>query len=343
MKKYSPWTWSRLEQLSIINFLQTHGGFSLRKTGKIWEKLEEMQICPGQLCYGMQVSIQQAPRSLANTLVWELLTLLLEDKKILNFLLHNGGKTGVWHLLERSSVVQGSSWQSLKQRFRGHILNKIWRLPPVQRADGLSQKVQTFALFLSRRMRYSRKKINSSVFHLYSNLRIRSIKQQTLCSVNSDWVWILASLCVELHLGVLQTETEFSQKPANLKWLKSGYIVYLPRCAWISTPQSESRLHPHQRGELLHLPPEIKQRKRKSSNAVAKKTKRIYTWIVHIYGYDHFPRDHWPRAKRPRGAFLEPTFSHPMKKMNLRTRIMGKNIWALSVSSSWLPIRESPK
>lgn len=40
MKKYSPW--SRLEQLSIINFQETHGGFSLRKTGKILEKFEEM-------------------------------------------------------------------------------------------------------------------------------------------------------------------------------------------------------------------------------------------------------------------------------------------------------------
>ena len=45
-KKFSPW--SRIEQQAIINFLQTHGGFSLRKTDKLWEKLGEMQICPGR-------------------------------------------------------------------------------------------------------------------------------------------------------------------------------------------------------------------------------------------------------------------------------------------------------
>ena len=61
MKKYSPWTWSRLEQLSIINFLQTHGGFSPRKTGKIWEKLEEMQICPGRSAMACKYQFNRHP------------------------------------------------------------------------------------------------------------------------------------------------------------------------------------------------------------------------------------------------------------------------------------------
>ena len=51
-------------------------------------------------------------------------------QKILNFILDNGrsadtGGVALWQLMEFRKVVEGRSWQSLKERFRKSILKRL--------------------------------------------------------------------------------------------------------------------------------------------------------------------------------------------------------------------------
>ena len=51
-------------------------------------------------------------------------------QKILNFILENGrsadtGGVALWQLMEFRNVVEGRSWQSLKERFRKSILKRL--------------------------------------------------------------------------------------------------------------------------------------------------------------------------------------------------------------------------
>ena len=51
-------------------------------------------------------------------------------KKILGFILDNGrsadtGGVSLWQLMEYRKVVEGRSWQSMKERFRKSILKRI--------------------------------------------------------------------------------------------------------------------------------------------------------------------------------------------------------------------------
>ena len=151
LKYRTPFT--RGEEEDIVKYFLDHGGFSIRGGNTVWKKMEEDWVCPGRTWHSLRerfvkhikphlrhfglsksdllkadrahnISKQNAGRKNCNFYSKE------EDLKIISFIVDNKrfldvGGNELWKLMEERAVLDGRSWQSMKERFRKVISPKI--------------------------------------------------------------------------------------------------------------------------------------------------------------------------------------------------------------------------
>ena len=144
---------SRGEEEAIVKYFLDHGGFSIRGGNTVWKKMEDERVCPGRTWHSLRerfekhiesnlrqfgsskndmlkadrdhnISKQTAGRRNCNYYSTE------EDLKIINFIVDNRryldvGGNELWKIMEERTVIEGRSWQSMKERFRKVISPKI--------------------------------------------------------------------------------------------------------------------------------------------------------------------------------------------------------------------------
>ena len=146
---------SRGEEEAIVNYFLRAGGYSTRGGNTVWKKMEEEGLCPGRSWHSLKerfdkhiepalhkfgVSRQRLldrDRDLNKTVDSDRKGKRAmrnynkqEDLKIINFICENKRFADVkgnelWKLMEGRKVVEGRTWQSLKERYRKIILKNI--------------------------------------------------------------------------------------------------------------------------------------------------------------------------------------------------------------------------
>ena len=151
LKYRTPFT--RGEEEDIVKYFLDHGGFSIRGGNTVWKKMEDEWVCPGRTWHSLRerfekhiephlrhfgasksdmlkadrdhnISKQNAGRKNCNFYSKE------EDLKIISFIVDNKrfldvGGNELWKIMEERAVLDGRSWQSMKERFRKVISPKI--------------------------------------------------------------------------------------------------------------------------------------------------------------------------------------------------------------------------
>ena len=144
---------SRGEEEAIVKYFLDHGGFSIRGGNTVWKKMEDERVCPGRTWHSLRerfekhiepnlrhfgsskndmlkadrdhnISKQTAGRRNCNYYSTE------EDLKIISFIVENRryldvGGNELWKIMEERTIVEGRSWQSMKERYRKVISPKI--------------------------------------------------------------------------------------------------------------------------------------------------------------------------------------------------------------------------
>ena len=143
---------SRGEEEALVSYFQQRGGYSLKGGNKIWQKIEEEWICPGRTWSSLK---ERWERHIEKNLkkFGTSKTMLMEkdkenpssskcsgaggksysrdeDLKIIEFISENKRFDDVkgnelWKIMVDRNVVEGRTWQSLKERFRKVIMKKI--------------------------------------------------------------------------------------------------------------------------------------------------------------------------------------------------------------------------
>ena len=153
-KRRSPF--SRGEEETIVKYFLKKGGYSSRGGNTFWKQMEEDWVCPGRTWHSLKerfdkhidpklqqfgVSRQQlldrdkelnrnkknfgeTKRETKRSYTKQ------EDLKIIQFICDNKRFADVkgnevWKVMEERKVVEGRTWQSLKERFRKNILKNI--------------------------------------------------------------------------------------------------------------------------------------------------------------------------------------------------------------------------
>ena len=143
----------RGEEEAIVKYFLDHGGFSIRGGNTVWKKMEDEQVCPGRTWQALRerfekhiepnlrqfgssktdmvkadrnhnITKQTAGRKNCNFYSTE------EDLRIIRFIVDNRrfldvGGNELWKIMEERTVLEGRSWQSMKERFRKGIAPKI--------------------------------------------------------------------------------------------------------------------------------------------------------------------------------------------------------------------------
>ena len=151
LKYRTPFT--RGEEEAIVKYFLDHGGFSIRGGNTVWKKMEDDWVIPGRTWHSLRerfekhiephlrqfgssktemlkadrehnISKQTAGRKNCNFYSKE------EDLKIISFIVDNRrfqevGGNELWKIMEERTVLEGRSWQSMKERFRKVIYPKI--------------------------------------------------------------------------------------------------------------------------------------------------------------------------------------------------------------------------
>ena len=145
---------SRGEDEAIVNYFLKNGGYSVRGGNSIWRKMEEEWICPGRTWHSLRERFEkyiEINLKLYGTSISDLLQVdnqnniskgvrgtrkncnyysKDEDLKIIQFIIDNKRFDDVkgnelWKVLEERNVLKGRTWQSMKERFRKVIVNKL--------------------------------------------------------------------------------------------------------------------------------------------------------------------------------------------------------------------------
>ena len=145
---------SRGEDEAIVNYFLKNGGYSVRGGNSIWRKMEEEWICPGRTWHSLRERFEkyiEINLKLYGTSISDLLQVdnqnniskgvrgtrkncnyysKDEDMKIIQFIIDNKRFDDVkgnelWKVLEERNVLKGRTWQSMKERFRKVIVNKL--------------------------------------------------------------------------------------------------------------------------------------------------------------------------------------------------------------------------
>ena len=145
---------SRGEEETIVKYFLRNGGYSTKGGNTVWKKMEDDWVCPGRSWHSLKerfekhiepalhkfgVSRQRLldrDRDLNKSPVSDTGGKVMrkyskqEDLKIVNFIFENKRFADVkgnelWKLMEEREVVEGRTWQSLKERFRKIILKNI--------------------------------------------------------------------------------------------------------------------------------------------------------------------------------------------------------------------------
>ena len=150
-KRRSPF--SRGEEETIVKYFLRKGGYSAKGGNTFWKQMEEDWVCPGRTWHSLKerfekhidpklhqfgVSRQQLldrDRELNKSKFSDSKKAMRnysrqEDLKIIQFICDNKRFADVkgnevWKLMEERKVVDGRSWQSLKERYKKNILKNI--------------------------------------------------------------------------------------------------------------------------------------------------------------------------------------------------------------------------
>ena len=151
-KRRSPF--SRGEEETIVKYFLKKGGYSNKGGNTFWKQMEEDWVCPGRTWHSLKerfdkhidpklqqfgVSRQQlldrdkelnrSKKNFGETKRMRSYT-KQEDLKIIRFIWDNKRFADVkgnevWKVMEERNVVDGRTWQSLKERYRKNILKNI--------------------------------------------------------------------------------------------------------------------------------------------------------------------------------------------------------------------------
>ena len=147
------------EERAVVEDLLAHGGYSQRGGTLLWRRMETSGVCPGRTWQSLKgrfdkhilfnlnkfgvskTDLMEADRrqkdkgmEVAKVEGGDVARRAgytpREDATILAFIAENRrqghvGGVELWKLMEKRGVVEGRSWQSLKERFRKTILKKI--------------------------------------------------------------------------------------------------------------------------------------------------------------------------------------------------------------------------
>ena len=142
----------RGEDESIVRYFLENGGYSIKGGNTVWKKMEEAWVCPGRTWGSLkerwdkhielnlksfgtskkqlrEKDVQKAASGRGARINGNYYS-KAEDVKIVNFIAENkrfqdtkGNE--LWKVMEERSVLEGRSWQSMKERFRKVIITKI--------------------------------------------------------------------------------------------------------------------------------------------------------------------------------------------------------------------------
>ena len=162
--------YSRGEEEAVVNFFLRNGGYSVKGGNMVWKKMEDDWICPGRTWQSLRtrfdksilknlkhfgvkeeqlIEVDRKLRGPQNAELGDLnprgfrqnvkYYTKAEDLKVLNFIAENrrfedvrGNE--VWQVIEERRVLEGRSWQSMKERFRKVMLKRI-------QSYGLSEEI----------------------------------------------------------------------------------------------------------------------------------------------------------------------------------------------------------
>ena len=146
---------SRGEEETIVKYFLRNGGYSTKGGNTVWKKMEEDWVCPGRTWHSLKERFDKHIDPALHKFGVSRQRLLdrdrdlnksadsdrkggkamrnyskQEDLKIINFICENKRFSDVkgnelWKLMEGRKVVEGRSWQSLKERYRKIILKNI--------------------------------------------------------------------------------------------------------------------------------------------------------------------------------------------------------------------------
>ena len=149
--------YSRGEEEAVINFLLRNGGYSAKGGNKVWQKMEKDWICPGRTWQSLRErfdknivnkleqfgvskkQLMEADKKIKDGKDEQVIRGFRqnanyytrdEDLKIIKFIIDKKRFDDVkgnelWQVMEDRKVVEGRSWQSMKERFRKVIRGKI--------------------------------------------------------------------------------------------------------------------------------------------------------------------------------------------------------------------------
>ena len=151
LKYRTPFT--RGEEEDIVKYFLDHGGFSIRGGNTVWKKMEDEWVCPGRTWHSLRERFEKHIKPHLNKFGSSKSDLLKadqhhniskqnagskncnfyskeEDLKIISFIVDNKrflcvGGNKLWKIMEERAILDGRSWQSMKERFRKVISPKI--------------------------------------------------------------------------------------------------------------------------------------------------------------------------------------------------------------------------